>query len=149
VGDESGRLVADEMRDELAPLGIDVRPVVVRDLAGALRDPSTRIGMAALQTGILFPDPGSFLVQMLGRDVPTAWLPVSTRTSVARLRTLTGKARDAAAQALASRLATRDVPAIAYGTPTVGTVVGPRLGCRISNGVDQGFDVTALCLRSP
>jgi DNA-binding SARP family transcriptional activator/ABC-type transport system substrate-binding protein len=145
-GDERGRMVADEVRDELAPLGIEVRPVVVRNLEGALRNPSTRIQIAALQTGILFPDPGSFLVQMLGRDVPAAWLPTSTRTSVARLRALTGKARDNAAQALAFRLATRDVPVIVYGAPAVGTVVGPRLGCRIWNGVDEGFDLAGLCL---
>ena len=143
-GDEGGRAVAEEVRAEQAPLGIDVRPVFVRDLEGALRDPSTRIRIAALQTEIRFPDPGSFLVQMLGRDVPAAWLPPSTRTSVARLRALTGKARDDVAQTLASRLATRDAPVIAYGSPTVGTVVGPRLGCRIWNGVDQGFDLLAL-----
>jgi DNA-binding SARP family transcriptional activator/ABC-type transport system substrate-binding protein len=148
AGDEGGSAVAEAVRAELAPLGIDVRPVAVRDLEAALRDPNTPIRVAALQTETRFPDPGSFLMQMLGRDVPAAWLPPSTRTSVARLRALTGKARDDAAQALASRLATRDVPVIAYGAPTVGTVVGPRLGCRIWNGVDQGFDLTALCLRS-
>jgi DNA-binding SARP family transcriptional activator len=148
AGDESGRIVADEVRADLAPLGIDVRPVVVRDLERALRDPSTRIHIAALQTEIRLPDPASFLVQMLDRDVPAAWLPPSTRASVARLRALAGKARDDAAQALGSRLATRDVPVIAYGAPTVGTLVGPRLGCRIWNGVDQGFDLTSLCLRS-
>jgi hypothetical protein len=134
------------VRDELAPLGIEVRPVVVRDLERALRDPNARIQVAALQTEIAFPDPGSFLEQMLGREVPEAWLPLSTRTSVARLRALTGKARDEAASALASRLATRDVPVIAYAAPTVGTLIGARLGCRIWNGIDQGFDLAALCL---
>jgi DNA-binding SARP family transcriptional activator/ABC-type transport system substrate-binding protein len=146
-GDESGLTVADEVRDQLAPLGIDVRPVVVADLGSALRNPRTRIRIAALQTWIPFPDPGSFLVQMLGRDVPQAWLPPSTWTSVVRLGGLTGKARDDAAHALASRLVSRDAPVIAYGVPTVGTVVGPRPGCRISNGVDQGFDLAGLCLR--
>jgi hypothetical protein len=148
TGDEGGRVVADTVRAELAPLGIDVRPVEVRDLGSALRDPNTRIRIAALQTEIPFPDPGSLLVQMLDRDVPAAWLPPSTSRSVARLRALTGKARDDAAQALASRLATRDVPVIAYGAPTVGTVIGPRLGCRIWNGVDEGFDLAGLCLGS-
>jgi DNA-binding SARP family transcriptional activator len=142
-GDE---VVADELRDELAPLGIDVRPVAVRNVERALHDPSTGIRIAALQTEIRFPDPGSFLVQMLGRDVPAAWLPPSTRALVARLHALTGRARDGAAQALAFRLATRDVPVIAYGVPTVGALVGPRLGCRIWNGVDQGFDLAGLCL---
>ena len=148
AGDEGGRSVMDEVRDELAPLGIEVRPAVVRNLEAALHDPNTRIRLAALRTEIRFPDPGSFLAQMLGRDVPAAWLPLSTGRSVARLRALTGKARDDAAQAFASRLATRDVPVIAYGAPTVGAVVGRRLGCRIWNGVDQGFDLAGLCLRN-
>jgi hypothetical protein len=51
-------------------------------------------------------------------------------------------------QALASRLATRDVPAIAYSAPTVGTVVGQRLGCRIWNDVDHGYDLAGLCRKS-
>jgi hypothetical protein len=104
--------------------------------------------MATLQTEIRFPDPASFLLQMLDRDVPADWLPSSTRASVARLRALTGKARDNAAQALATRLATRDAPIIPYGAPTVGTVIGPRLSCRIWNGVDQGLDLASLCLRN-
>jgi len=145
--DENALAVADDVRDELAPLGIDVRPIRVRNLESAMQDPTKHIGIAAWGTEIAFPDPGSFLVQMLGRDIPAAWLPPSTLTSVGRLRALTGKARDEAAQTLASRLATRDVPVIAFATPTVGTVFGPRLGCRIWNGVDQGFDLAGLCLK--
>jgi DNA-binding SARP family transcriptional activator/ABC-type transport system substrate-binding protein len=148
AGDELGRTVADEVRDELASLGIDVRAVVVSNLEAAMRDPSTRIGVVALQTQILSPDPGSFLMQMLGRDVPPSWLPPATRTAVARLHALTGKARDDAAQRLASQLVTHDVPVIPFGVPTVGTLTGRRLGCRIWNGVDQGFDLALLCLRN-
>ena len=145
-GDAQGIAVADEARSQLARLGLDVRPFPVRNLDAALHDPSAPIDMTALQTEIRFPDPASFLVRMLGRDVPAGWLPASTRNEVARLRALTGNARDGAAQTLASRLAEREVPVIAYGTPTVGTLAGPDLGCRIWNGVDQGFDLTSLCL---
>jgi DNA-binding SARP family transcriptional activator len=146
-GDALGSAVADEVRSQLARLGVDVRLVVVRDLDAALRDPSAGIDLAALKTEIRFPDPASFLVRMLGRDVPAAWLPPTTTKSLARLRALTGARRDLAARVLASRLATRDVPVIAYGAPTLGTLAGPRLGCRIWNGVDQGFDLASLCLR--
>ena len=86
---------------------------------------------------------------MLGHDVPTAWLPTSTRSAVNRLALLSGDARDRAAVALATRLAARDVPVVPYGTPTIGAVLGPRLGCRVWNGVDSGLDLAALCLRTP
>ena len=59
---------------------------------------------------------------------------------------MTGTARDRAAVALASRLATRDVPVVAFGTEELGVVLGPRLGCRVWNGVDAGLDLAALCL---
>ena len=62
------------------------------------------------------------------------------------LGSLSGAARDRAALALAARIATRDVPIIAYGTPALGTLIGPRLGCRTWNGIDSGFDPAALCL---
>jgi hypothetical protein len=37
---------------------------------------------------------------------------------------------------------------IAYGADAIGTLLGPRLGCRTWNGVDAGPDLVALCLRS-
>ena len=44
----------------------------------------------------------------------------------------------------AGRLATRDVPVVAYGTDTLGAVVGPRLGCGVWNGSTQELDLAAL-----
>jgi hypothetical protein len=83
---------------------------------------------------------------MLGKDVPAAWLPPPTRTAVGRLAHLTGAARDRAALDLAAHLASRDVPVVVFGTKSLGIVVGPRLGCRVWNGVDSGLDLAALCL---
>jgi hypothetical protein len=117
AGDDRERQFADIVHAQLAPLGIDVRPVIVDDLAAALRNSAADIQLAALRTGLDYPDPGSFLTQMLGKDVPAGWLPSSTRVAVDRLAKLTGSARDRAAHALADRLATGDVPIVAYGTP--------------------------------
>ena len=147
-GDDRARQLADALREQLAPLGIDVRAVPVANVAAALRDPAARIQLAALQTELDYPDPASFLTQMLGADVPAAWLPAGVRSTVDRLAHLSGAARDHAAVILAARLATRDLPVVAYGTPTVGAVLGPRLGCRTWNGVDPGLDLAALCLTS-
>jgi hypothetical protein len=84
---------------------------------------------------------------MLGHDVPRGWLPTSTQTAIARLDRLTGRARKEAALRLAQHLQRTDVPVIAYGADAIGTLLGPRLGCRAWNGIDAGPDLAALCLR--
>jgi len=142
--DRSGHM-ADVVRAQLAPLGIDVRIRMVSDLAAALRDSSEGIQLVALTTSLDYPDPASFLTRMLGHDVPRSWLPTSTLAAVDRLDRMTGTARDRAAAALASRLAVRDMPVVAFGTRELGVVLGPRLGCRIWNGVDAALDLAALC----
>jgi hypothetical protein len=84
---------------------------------------------------------------MLGSDVPAAWLPASTETALARLRSLSGERREHAAARLARRLARTDVPVVAYAADWIGTLLGPRLACRTWNGIDPGPDLAALCLR--
>jgi hypothetical protein len=148
AGDDRARQFVDLVHAALAPLRIDVQPIPVDDLAAALRDPKANIQLAAENTSIDYPDPASFLAQMLGRDVPANWLPVSVQIAVERLARPRGVARDRAALALANRLASRDVPVVAYGTEALGAVIGPRLGCRVWNGIDQGLDLAALCLKT-
>jgi len=131
----------------LAPLGLDVQAVAVRDLSSAPRGQQERLQLAALETGLDYPDPASFLTTMLGHDVPVTWLPPATSAGVKRLARLTGDARDRAAVELAGRLASGDAPVVPYGTPTIGAVLGPDLGCRVWNGVDAGLDLAALCLK--
>ena len=147
AGEHRSRAFAGLVRSALAPLGIEVRTVTVADVSASLRDPAASIQLAALGTQLDYPDPASFLTQMLGHDVPTTWLPRSVHSQVLRLNRLSGSARDRAAIRLASRLAKRDVPVIAYGTPTLGAVLGDDLGCRVWNGVDAGLDLAALCVK--
>jgi DNA-binding SARP family transcriptional activator/ABC-type oligopeptide transport system substrate-binding subunit len=147
AGEDRSRAFAALVRSALAPLGIDVRLVAVADVSASLRDPAAAIHLAALETQLDYPDPASFLTQMLGHDVPATWLPRSVRAQVLRLDRLSGPARDRAAVRLALRLAKHKVPVVAYGTPTLGAVVGDRLGCRVWNGVDAGPDLAALCVR--
>ena len=144
--DDTGPRLVAAVHTALAPLGIDVQAAPVSDLAAALRRPSARIQLAAETTALDYPDPGSFLTQMLGRDVPRSWLPASTRTALDHLARLTGPSRDKAALALAARLNTHDNPVVPYATRELGTLTGPRLGCRIRNGVDPALDLAALCL---
>jgi ABC-type oligopeptide transport system substrate-binding subunit/streptogramin lyase len=148
-GDARSGKMAEVVRAQLAPLGIEVQIRLVSDVAAALRDPGEGIQLVAVTTSLDYPNPASFLTRMLGHDVPRSWLPSSTRTAVDRIDRLTGTARDREAVALASRLAARDVPVVAFGTRELGVVLGPRLGCRTWNGVDAGLDLAALCLTGP
>jgi DNA-binding SARP family transcriptional activator/ABC-type transport system substrate-binding protein len=149
AGDEQAQQFVGIVHTALEPLGIDVQEAVVDNLAAAIRDPTTDIRLAAMTTSIDYPDPASFLARLFERDVPAAWQPNSVRGAVEHLASLAGSERDHAAFALASRLATQDVPVVVYGTDTLGAVVGPRLGCGVWNGSTQGLDLAALCLKSP
>src|SRR3954451_6867632 len=97
-----------------------------------------------------YPDPASFLARLLGHDVPTSWLPATTGTAVARLGSLSGATRDRAAIALALQLERRDGPIVAYGTPTVETLLGAetrpqRIRClRLRTRPDQAVHLERL-----
>jgi hypothetical protein len=133
---------------ELRPLRISVALVGVADVPAAMRSAGERIDLAAISTELPFPDPASFLTRMLGHDVPRAWIPATTLAAVDGLDRLAGRARDRAAVRLARRLATTDVPAVAYGAPHIGLLLRPQLGCRRFDAYDFELDLTALCLTS-
>jgi len=123
-----------------------VTTIAVANVGAAIRDRSSRVDLAALSTELPYPDPASFLARLLGGDVPAAWLPATTRSAVARLNRLSGPARDRAAVLLARRLASDDIPVIPYGTPRIGQLLGPQLGCRRRDAFDAELDLTTLCL---
>jgi DNA-binding SARP family transcriptional activator len=139
---------ADLVSGALRPLRILVTTVASSNVSAAIQAPGTRVDMAAVTTELPYPDPASFLAQMLGHDVPAAWLPASTRAAVARLETLSGRDRDRAAVALAQRLERVDIPVVAYGTPQIGMLLRPQLGCRRWDAFDSELDLAALCLAS-
>lgn len=137
--------LADQVAAALEPVGIDVTPVSVQSVPAAMR--TSRVDMAMLATDLPYPDPASFLTQMLGHDVPVAWLPRPVRPAVARLTSLSGPRRDRAAVSLARRLERMEMPVIAYGTPQNGMLAGRELGCRRQDAFDAELDLTALCMR--
>ena len=83
---------------------------------------------------------------MLLHSLPTGWLPAGVREDVERVSEMSGQARQNAATRLAHRLETEDIPLIAVGVVHVGTVLGPRLGCRTFPPFGFGVDLAALCL---
>jgi DNA-binding SARP family transcriptional activator/ABC-type transport system substrate-binding protein len=147
-GCERCRQFANTVASALDELGLYVAAVAVEDPEAAIRANRAKFDMIDLSTNVPHPDPAAFLERMLGYDVPRGWLPASTQTAIARLDTLSGRRRDAAALRLADHLQRTDVPVIAYGADAIGTLLGPRLGCRTWNGIDAGPDLVTLCLRN-
>ena len=149
AGDEKSREFADVVHAALAPLGLDVRPAVVSNVAAAIHARRSRIQLANLTTSIDEPDPASFLAQMLPNDLPPTWVPKNVRRAVRALdradgRRATGRRRPRPAPRASGRPVYHH-----YGAHELGTILGPRVGCRVWNGVDPALDLAALCLRHP
>ena len=145
-GCERCRQFANTVASALKELGVSVAAVEVKKPRAAIRADRSRFDLIDLSTNVPYPDPAAFLERMLGYDVPRPWLPPSTEAAIARLDALSGGRREHVARRLAQRLQQTDVPVIAYGADTIGTLLGPRLGCRNWNGIDAGPDLAALCL---
>jgi DNA-binding SARP family transcriptional activator len=145
-GCERCRQFANTVASALNELGISVAAVEVKNPQAAIRASPERFDLIDLNTNVPYPDLAAFLERMLGYDVPRAWLPRSTQAAIARLDTLSGRRREEAALRLAQHLQQRAVPVIAYGADAIGTLLGPRLGCRTWNGMDAGPELAALCL---
>jgi ABC-type transport system substrate-binding protein len=131
----------------LAPLGIDVLLRAVPDPYATLESEPGSIDIFDSGSELPYPNPASFLRRMLLSDVPRLWLPATTAHELVTLDRLSGPSRDAAAVRLAARLEHDDVPVIAYGFPTIGTMLSSRLGCRVWTGEDTGLDFASLCIR--
>jgi class 3 adenylate cyclase/ABC-type transport system substrate-binding protein len=136
---------AQAIRDELAPIGIDVRTQRVSDVEQVFRRGSP-FDLFDGGTGVLYPDPAVVLSQLFLRDLPTTWLPAYVERDVRRVSEIVGPRRQEMAIRLADRLATDDVPVVAIGNGSIGTVIGPRLGCRVFPPLGFGIDLAALCL---
>jgi DNA-binding SARP family transcriptional activator len=145
-GCERCRQFANTVASALKELEVSVAAVEVEKPRAAIRADRSRFDLIDLSTNVPYPDPAAFLERMLGADVPRPWLPPSTEGAIARLDTLSGGHRERVARRLAQRLQQTDVPVIAYGADTIGTLLGPRLGCRSWNGIDAGPNLATLCL---
>ena len=145
-GCERCRQLANTVASALNELGVSVTAVEVANPQAAIRADPTKFDLVDLSTNVPYPDPAAFLERMRGYDVPHGWLPSSTQAAIARLDTLSGTRREEAALRLAHHIQRDDVAVIAYGADSIGTLLGPRLGCRTWNGIDAGPDLAALCL---
>jgi hypothetical protein len=136
---------AQVVQTDLGAIGIDIKIQALNDF-GAVFEDGTGFDLVDLGSEILYPDPASFLTQMLLKDLPPTWLPTGVRADVERLGTLRSDRRQTAAAGLADCLAIDDVPVAAYGTAQSTTFIGPRMGCRVFSPFSYGLDLAALCI---
>ena len=131
----------EHVREALAPLGIRV-------LARSFDDPDTGFDIAPLWwgTSVDHPDGATFLSHLAGGDIPRDWLPPGTFAAVQDLQDLPTGQREDATRALAERLTSEIVPAVAYGRASTSAFFSPRLGCRSFPPFGFGIDLAALCI---
>jgi ABC-type oligopeptide transport system substrate-binding subunit len=137
-------VVANLVQTDLAVIGIDVEIRKVDDLSEAMKTGAV-FDLLDTDTWIPYPDPASFLRQML-RDLPAGWVPAAISAKIQHAAGLNGSARQNTASALADSLAADQVPVAAYGVPQTSQVVGPRVGCQVFTTFGYGLDLAALCV---
>jgi class 3 adenylate cyclase/ABC-type transport system substrate-binding protein/DNA-binding beta-propeller fold protein YncE len=139
------RREADAVTDQLGAIGIDVDVEEFDNPWDAARQGES-INLIDGGTTLDFLDAASFLEALLIQDIPRRWLPTSVRDAVERLSILSGPRRQRQANALADRLAKRDVPIAAVGVPHVGGFFSPTLRCRVFPPLGYGIDLATMCL---
>jgi ABC-type oligopeptide transport system substrate-binding subunit len=137
-------VVANLVQTDLAVIVIDVEIRKVDDLSEVMKTGAV-FDLLDTDTWIPYPDPASFLRQML-RDLPAGWVPAAISAKIQHAAGLNGSARQNTASALADSLAADQVPVAAYGVPQTSQVVGPRVGCQVFTTFGYGLDLAALCV---
>ena len=144
-GNERARQEAEVVRTNLAPIGITVEIEEFPDVFAALRDPDVEIDLRGEGTGLFYPDPATYLLDMLDFVVPSGWLPSGVSERVFALFELTGEEQRSAAAELATELATDDVPVAVDLYGAIPSLLSPSLGCRVFPPFGYGVDLAALC----
>lgn len=139
--------VAQAVKAQLRPIGIAVRLKVMQDVSSEALV-RAHVDLVERVTTLPYPDGASFLVKMLGADVPTAWLPARVRSKVRHVAELNGPHRRGGAVRLAGELARDDVPVAAFAFGTIGELFSDRIGCIQPQPFGTGVDLAALCLNA-
>jgi ABC-type oligopeptide transport system substrate-binding subunit len=134
------------VRAELAPIGIHTTIKEFSNPGLVFNSGDPNIDMVDDGTELDYPDPASFLTLLLQQNMPDGWLSQQVSNEVDQVARFSGKARASAAVALATRLATQEVPVIPYGYQVQGEFFAPKLGCTVFPPMGYGVDLAALCL---
>ncbi len=154
-GDPANMRIAQIVRSNLRPLGIDVSITQTDD---CLRGPDPKQGradMILLTRATPELDPAPFLEATVGRTFafgsgggPVTWDDRAFRARLDHARTLTGVPRLAAYAGLQDELLRGPAPYAAYGSFVAPEFFSARVGCRVIQGAYHVVDLGTLCLRS-
>jgi DNA-binding SARP family transcriptional activator/ABC-type transport system substrate-binding protein len=131
------------VRRNLGAIGIDVTIRKLDDLGAALES-GAEFDLLDLETALPYPDSASFLAHLVD-ELPRGWVPAGVQEQVKTLAAMSGDGRQAAAAALADRLATVEVLVAAFGIPQTAQFIGPRIGCRTFSSFAYGINLAAMC----
>jgi ABC-type transport system substrate-binding protein len=140
-GNDRDRLFAEAVRSSLAPIGINVE----FDGFPVLGNPymrGTEVDLMSTSAELWYPDPATFLYDMLLDRMPDWWLPEGVARELEELARMTDAERRSTAAALAARLAIDEVPVAAIWSAAVPTLLSPNLGCRVFPPF--GYESTSL-----
>jgi ABC-type oligopeptide transport system substrate-binding subunit len=138
-------VMADDMVRRLAAVGIDLTVSETDEPWFAARGAQSGYDLAAGWGWLPYPDPGAWLYEVVERATPDEWVSTATREEVVGALALGGSEGDAAAGALAERLA-NDVELIPLVNNVYGQFVSERVGCLGFPQYQAYLDLTAACL---
>jgi YVTN family beta-propeller protein len=137
------RLPAEQIRSDLAALGLDVdiREFPFEELFERLGREGEPYDILINHWGADYVDPFNFLNLLLAGKVRPEYV-----RKLERVARLSGDARYRAYESLSVELARDEAPWVAYGTGASRDLFSARIGCQIFQPV-SGIDLGALCLR--
>ena len=150
-GEPVNRRIAEIIRANLAPIGIDVH---IDGSLGCLTGPETaRLEAADLQLVSHFdavPDPAGFVQLPLGDayTAPGYWTDTAFRRQIEQARGTRGTSRVSTYSRLETELVRTAVPVVAYGSAVTPELFSARVGCEVSQGALAVVDLGTLCVRT-
>jgi ABC-type transport system substrate-binding protein len=147
TGSNEGQVAqAEEVKTDLARIGIDVRIKKVDDSFGAISQPGAPYD---LKVGGNFPpflNPTAYVFGMFAGDppaLPPEWQPRAMETVVTQFR----RAPTESALALLQESIMKEVPMTGIAYEVQAAFFAPRVGCRLFPPASYGVDLAALCLK--
>jgi peptide/nickel transport system substrate-binding protein len=138
-------VMARDMVRRLAAIGIDLSVTETEEPWLAARGPQSGYDLAAGWGLQPYPDPAAFLYDLFEKATPDEWIPKADRDEVAAALELGGAEGDAAAGALAERVAD-NVEVIPLDNGAYGQFVSERVGCLAFQQFQAYLDLAAACL---
>jgi ABC-type transport system substrate-binding protein len=139
------RAMEDEVVDQLTALGFDVETVEDANPYDAIHDQPGKFDLAVGGSAPEWPSLASYLPILFGQHIPMEWLPEGMAAGAAAVANAPDAEREQQAREFLAGPVADLVPATGFGTPVIGTLLSPRLGCQVFPPFGFGPDLAALC----